>query len=369
MPGLTRCAGIGLTGATVTAIRIMILAAAVTFGGLLAEPRYIGTASCAGIFWVDSTGVSNHATIFENGAIETEGAPARLQIAGEVRIMIDARSRARVYQDHLVLEKGRVQLDSGKDYRIEARTIRVFLAKPGARAIVTAGVSGEVEVAALGATVRVANAEGVAVANVAAGRAVELRLGQTSEASVLTGCVVNEDGAYTLRDEVSAVTVELRGQQVANQVGQRVQVTGVMVPARRALAPADQVMQARVIHALGTGCGARSADAVAMTGARARTAPQPSGGNGGTTGTTTANEGSAGTGGGGGAGGAAAPARAAGTGGASGAAAATGAAVGGAGISTAVIAGVAIVAAAAGTAAAVVATQSHKAAPPISPGR
>jgi hypothetical protein len=333
-----------------TATRITILVA-VTLGGLFAEPRYIGTASCAGNFWVDSAGISNHATIFENSTIETEDAAARVQIAGEVRIVVDARSRARVYQDHLVLENGRVQLDSGKGYRIDARTIRVMLSKPGARAIVTAGASGEVEVAALGATVRIANAEGVAVANVAAGRAVELRLGQTSEASVLTGCVVKEGSVYTLRDEVSAITVELRGREVANQVGQRVQVTGAVVPAQRALAPADQVMQARAVHALGTACGAGSAEASAVTGARARTAPQPD--NGGT-GTTTA--GDAGTAGGGGA-----------TAGNGGATSTAGTATAGGGISTAVIAGVAIAAAAAGTAAGIVATQGHKA--PISPGR
>lgn len=337
----------------------MILAAAVTAGGLFAEPHYIGTARCAGTFWVDSAGVSNHATVFVNSTIETEGAPARLQLAGEVRIMVDARTRARVYQDHLVLEKGRVQLDSGKDYRIEARTIRVSLAKPGARAIVTVGASGEVEVAALGAIVHVANAEGVAVANVAAGHAVDLRLSQTSEASVLTGCVVKEGGTYTLRDEASAVTVELRGHDVANQVGQRVQVTGAIVPAQRALAPADQVMQTRDVRVLGTVCGEAMAAALPETGSRARSAPQPD--NGGTSTTTTSADG-------GGTGGTGATAGAGGTAGATGATGTVGAVAAGAGISTAVIAGVAVAAAGAGTAAAVVATQSHKAAP-ISPGR
>jgi hypothetical protein len=92
-----------------------------------------------------------------------------------VRLVVDASSTTRVYQDHLVLEKGRVQPDSGNDYRIEALTMRVLLAKPGAGAIVTAGASGEVEVGALAAGVGVANAEGVAVANLAAGHAVELR--------------------------------------------------------------------------------------------------------------------------------------------------------------------------------------------------
>ncbi len=322
------------------AARITILAVSAAVG-LLAEARYIGTANSAGSFWVDGAGVSNHATVFESSTIETEGTPARLQIANGVRIVIDMRSRARVWQDHLVLEKGRAQLDSGRDYRIEARTMRVSLAKPGARAIVTAGMSGEVEVTALGGAVLVANAEGVAVANVAAGHAVGLRVGQTSTDSALTGCVVAAGGVYTLRDEVSDVTVELRGPQVAKQVGQRVQATGAIVPAQRALAPADQVMQAKAIRPLGTACGAVMAKVAAASGSRARNAQEPPG-------TSPADGGDAGS---------------AGTGGTAGTA---GGASAGAGISTAVIAGVAIAAVAAAVAGVVVA--EHHAAP-LSAGR
>ena len=250
----------------------IIISIASMASGVWAAPRYIGTASCAESFWVDSAGVSHHATLFENSTVETEASPARLQITGDVRVLLDARARAQVDEKRLVLEKGRAQLDSGKDFSVEAHGIRVSLAKPGARAIVSLGDLGMVEVASLVGTVHVANAEGVAVANVAAGHSVELRVGQTSEAASLTGCVVKTGEAYTLRDEASAITVELRGTDVANDVGERVQVNGTIVPSQRALAPADQVMQAKAIQVLGGGCGA-AADAT-MTESRARTAPQ-----------------------------------------------------------------------------------------------
>jgi hypothetical protein len=316
----------------------------------VAQPRYIGTASCAETFWVDSAGVSNHATIFENSIVETEAAPAKLLIAGEVRILLDAHSRGQLDQKHLVLEKGRAQLDGGKDYRIEASSIRVSLAKASARAIVSVGASGLVEVAALGGMVHVENAEGVAVANVAAGRAVELRLTPTSETAMLTGCVVKIGTVYTLRDEASAITVELRGAEVSNDVGRRVQVSGTMAPSQHALAAADQVVQAKSIHVLGSGCGAVM-EAAAVEGSRERSAAQP----GNASAASSTDPGSAS------AGGASGTVSSAGT-----AASTAGAASGGIGLSTAVIAGIAV-AAAAGTAAAVVATQSHK--PPISPGR
>ncbi len=320
----------------------------------VAQPRYIGTANCADNFWVDSTGVSNHATIFENSIVETEAAPARLQITGDVRLLLDAHSRAQVDAKRLALERGRAQLDSGKNYQLEARGICVSAAKAPARAIVSVDSAGVVEVAALGGMVRVVNAEGVAVANVAAGHAVELRLGQASESAVLRGCVVKAGTAYTLRDEASAVTVELRGTDIANDVGRRVQVSGAIVPSQHALAVADQVVRATSILVLGSECGG-ALEASAATGSRARSAAQPDGANA-ASGADAADPGSA----------------SAGTGGASGSAGAAGTAgtvavaAGGIGISTAVIAGVAV-AAAGGTAAAIVATQSKKV--PISPGR
>jgi hypothetical protein len=325
-----------------------------------AQPRYIGTTSCPASFWVDSAGVSNHATLFENSIVETEGAPAKLLIEGGVRILLDAHSRAHVDSKHLVLERGRAQLDSGNDYKLEARTIRVSLAKPPARAIVSVGASGAVEVAALGGTVHVANAEGVAVANVAAGSTVELRLGQASEAVILTGSIVKAGAAYTLRDEASAVTVELRGTTVATNVGRRVQVSGTIMPAQHALAGADQVVVAKTIQVMGTGFGT-TVESAAITGSRARSAVPPEGAATPTT-AESAEAGSADGASGGGTAGTAGTASAAGTASTAGAAGAST----GIGVSTAVIAGVAV-AAAAGTAAAVVATQSHK--PPISPGR
>jgi len=320
-----------------------------------AQPRYIGTASCPASFWVDSTGVSNHATLFENSIVETEGEPAKLLIEGGVRVLLDARSRAQVDGKHLVLERGRAQLDSGKDYQIEARTIHVSLSKTPARAIVSVKESGEVEVAALGGMVQVANAEGVAVANVAPGRMVSLQLGPASEAVMLTGLIVKAGERYTLRDEASAVTVELRGTDVAGNTGRRVHVNGSIVPSERGSAKENQVVVAKTIQVLNT-----AAEPAAVTGSRARSAAAPDTAAAGAT-AGSADTGSA-DGAGGGSAGSGSTAGAAGTASTAGGAGAST----GIGVSTAVIAGVAV-AAAAGTAAAVVASQSHKA--PISPGR
>ena len=52
-----------------------------------AEPRYIGVVSAEGSSWVDSAGVSDHATVFEGSTVETTDAPAPVQIGNAVRVL------------------------------------------------------------------------------------------------------------------------------------------------------------------------------------------------------------------------------------------------------------------------------------------
>lgn len=49
-------------------------------GMLPAAPRYIGMITADGRLWVDSAGVSNHATIFEGSVVATEETPAKLLV-------------------------------------------------------------------------------------------------------------------------------------------------------------------------------------------------------------------------------------------------------------------------------------------------
>jgi hypothetical protein len=167
--------------------------------------------------------------------------------------------------------RGRGQLNSGSNYRVEARTLRVMPGSAGSRAVVAIGDSGAVAVGSLKGDLRVANADGVRVANVGAGNSVELRVEQGRDMTILTGCVARTGKAYLMRDEVSAVMVELRGGAMAAQTGQRVQVTGKVVTSEGAAVHADQVVQAGQVKVLERGCG--TATAHAGSGSRARVAP------------------------------------------------------------------------------------------------
>jgi hypothetical protein len=238
--------------------------------------RYVGMITAEGRLWVDSAGVSNHATLFEGSVVQTDESPANLRLAGGERVWLDVASRADVFQDHLILEKGSAQIDAGSAFRIEARTLRVTLASPESRAMVSMRDAGAVQVGALNGEVQVRNAKDVMVARVATGRSLDLRP-ESAGASLVTGCVSKLGKSLVLQDEVSGVRVELRGDGGLNAyLGKRIQVTGTAAEGRAATA-AEQVIQADTFKVLGTGCAASLSAVAAAVGISGRAGPTVSG--------------------------------------------------------------------------------------------
>jgi hypothetical protein len=239
-------------------------------GILCATPRYVGMVTADGRLWVDSAGVSNHATVFEGSVVETQEVPAKLQLTGGTLVWVNVASRVDVYQDHLLLEKGSAQLDGGSPFRIEARTLRISLALPDSRAMVSMGDSG-VQVGALNGEVQVRNRQDVMVARVGMGRSLDLRPDSTA-ASLVTGCVSKLGKSLVLQDEVSGVRVELRGDGLNASLGSRIQVTGAAAEGRVTTA-ADQVMQANIFKVLGTSCASSLPAGAVALGVHGRAAP------------------------------------------------------------------------------------------------
>ena len=255
-----------------------IVVLAMTGAGIVpAAPRYIGMVTSEGRLWVDSAGVSTHATLFEGSVVETQDAMARLQLAGGVRVLLDEASRARLFQDHLLLEKGRAQLDKGAAFRIEARALEVVPARPESRAVVSMR-DPAIEVGALNGEVQVRNARGILIARVSPARAVELQP-DLGGASLVTGCLSKLGNRIILEDEVSGVIVELRGEKLDAYAGKRVQLTGQAVNSR-AEAPADEVIHTSEVKVLEIVCSAAVAASTgaAATGSRERIMPGVSGG-------------------------------------------------------------------------------------------
>lgn len=229
--------------------------------GMAASPS-VGIALAKGNFRVDHSSVFGNSTLFEGSTVETARASSELHLNSGVRILLGSDSLCRVFRDRLVLEKGQGQVENAGEYRVEALGLRVY---PVSAAHIALRRSGGLRVAALNAPVRVAKADGILIANLNPGVALDLQPQVVGAAvtSQLSGCLRKKDGHFLLTDETSNVTVELLGADLDRDVGNRVSVTGTIDLGVQAAAGASQVLRVISIKVLATGCPAAPAAAAA----------------------------------------------------------------------------------------------------------
>jgi hypothetical protein len=238
----------------------------------------IGMVNAGGTFQVDHARVVGTATLFDGTVVETGRVSGDLQLNTGARMQLASESTGRVFQDRLVLERGIGQLQ-GRGYKIEARSLRIVADDPVASARVTLSGAKRVQVAALQGSVRVINAQGLLVANMSPGTALEFEpQGEVTEVdSKLTGTLLKKGGAFFLTDNTTKVTAELRGAGLAAKVGKVVEVVGQVQPHATAAAGATQVIAVKAITlaqaataaagAGGAGAGAAGAGTGAAGGA------------------------------------------------------------------------------------------------------
>ena len=75
----------------------------------LAAPA-IGIVTASGHFSVEGSQVWGNATLFDGATVETSTASSELALRNGVKVQLGAESRARIWQNRLVLEKGVAQL-------------------------------------------------------------------------------------------------------------------------------------------------------------------------------------------------------------------------------------------------------------------
>jgi len=243
--------------ATITLIGSLALASA-------AAPA-IGLVSAGGSFRVDGARVSGNATLFEGTVIETDRTPSQLQLLHGARMILGADSRGKVYRDRVVLERGQAQIAGSGTFPIEAAALRVLATQPDSTALVTLDGARRLHVSALAGSVRVTNAEGILVANIAPGKALELEQQPAGAAapSKLTGTLVLRDGHYLLTDETTGVIVELIGENLAGAIGKRVEVTGTLDTSTQPVAGAAQTIKVLALKVLGKSVAAGAATGAA----------------------------------------------------------------------------------------------------------
>src|SRR5262245_28529856 len=80
----------------------------------------IGTALATGSFRVDNTTTRGNATLFDGSVLETAVASSSIQLNSGARMSLGADSRARLFGDRLVLEKGGTNIENSTGFRLVA---------------------------------------------------------------------------------------------------------------------------------------------------------------------------------------------------------------------------------------------------------
>ncbi|MDR3701840.1 MAG: hypothetical protein P4L56_19480 [Candidatus Sulfopaludibacter sp.] len=195
-------------------------------------------------------------------------------------------SRATVYQRKLILDYG--QLESAPDYEVQANSLHIVATGPNGAARVQVRSPRTVTVAAVRGAVRVTNSGGVLVANVEAGKTMNLEPQDSGSAAPthVTGCLLSKGGKLIVAEQTANVVLELRGTGLDQELGNRVEINGVAETATSTVAGATQVIRVVGLHRVATGGCAETAKkvgagVVAASAAKGTIPAAPAGSSGG----------------------------------------------------------------------------------------
>ena len=123
-----------------------------------------------------------------------------MELSSGARMVLGLSSRGRLYDDHMVLERGESRLERGAIYRVEALGLVIKPETGTTSGRVAFDGPGRVQVSVVTGSFRVLNSRGVLVANLASGSALEFEPqissagASPSGSSKVTGCAVGQEG-------------------------------------------------------------------------------------------------------------------------------------------------------------------------------
>jgi O-antigen ligase len=246
-------------------------------GLALGAASAIGTVVAKGSFRLDDLTVSGNATLLEGATVETRQSSSVLDLSTGPHLSLSADSKGRIFGDHLVLEKGSGRMEKAAGFRMEARGLIIRPDKGESSARVTLAGNTRVQVAALAGSFRVLTARGLLVAAMPPGTALEFApqtAGANGEPWKLTGCLRGITGHFLLTDDVTNVTIEVAGPGVDQEIGNRVELTGVLDPSGSPVSGATQLIRVNKVRRISKNCVAagKGAAAAGTGGAAGKTA-------------------------------------------------------------------------------------------------
>jgi hypothetical protein len=162
----------------------------------------IGIVTASGHFSVEGSQVWGNATLFDGATVETSTASSELTLRNGVKLQLGAESRARIWQNRMVLEKGLAQLAAPASYEVRALESAKLIRAPFR------------------------------------GKAFQVTQGP----ALHTGCMVYKNGRFLLQDQMTQEVIELTGPDLSANVGNRVEARGAASSATPSVAPATSTM-------------------------------------------------------------------------------------------------------------------------------
>ncbi len=139
---------------------------------------------------VDGLAAIGNANLVQGARVQTGDAPARIRLCNGTRATLQAASQARVFADHIVLEKGATVV-STKGYRVESQEVQAATSGAGADLAITRTSPSTLEARAVHGDARVLSSSGALLARLDAGSVVSVNsLGKEAAGGTATPAVV-----------------------------------------------------------------------------------------------------------------------------------------------------------------------------------
>ena len=220
-------------------VKVFLIPAFVTTS-FAASPA-IGIISASGHFTLERSRVWGNSTLFDGAAVETDAASSDLALRNGVRIQLGPASRARVWENRVLIEKGVGQVTAPQFYEVDAAGLKIR----GARLRV--GLADSVEVTTLAGVTRVESGSGMLLASITPGQRMSFSMQAAGGSVTRTGCLLYKDGRFILQDENTQEVVEVVGPDLAQNTGNRVEITGAASNARPAVGIATSVVNVTAV--------------------------------------------------------------------------------------------------------------------------
>ena len=194
--------------------------------------------------------VWGNATLFDGTAVQTSTNSSELALRSGVKVQLGAGSAARVFTDHLRLDSGVGQIAPSAPFEVDAAGFKIRGAG------VRVGLGKTIEVSALNGIAKIYGSGEVLLAAVPAGHQMNLAF-QAAQSGQLTrsGCMVYKEGHFIVQDDNTQEVVELSGNQqdLARNLGNRVEVKGTASTARPAVSVATSVLAVATVSPVSQG--------------------------------------------------------------------------------------------------------------------